>query len=258
MPTTRLSEILSHWQSWPLPLEEQPLAIKQLGNSVLNHSYIIQSGDQLYALRIENLLSARLGVDRVRELHVLRLASEAGLCPTLHFRRDEQAFAVFAYESGRNWSARDLNQPSQRKRLLDVIEHMQQLDCSAAFNYLDQLRHMFSQLQQLKCSDTQLQQSAFGEFIESAEPWFAEQTGPVLSHHGLWPGNILETDKGLLLLEWEYAGLGLGDFDQRFIEAQLQPSKHEQRHGDLLDKLIFWLAHYWQLLSQLLLERGKL
>ena len=255
MATTRLSDILSQWQKWPFALSCEPIAIKQLSHNSLNRSYIIQSEESIFALRIESLLSAQLGVDRHREQTILTSAANAGLCPTVHYHCPENAYSVFTYLSGRNWTARDLTQPAQRKRLLSVIDQMQGLPCSFEFNYLHQLQQFFKQLQRLHCNPTLLQENAFLLFCEEFTPWFESAERGLLCHHDLWPENILETKQGLILLDWEYAGVGLKGFDQRFIESQLHGNSHLQRHGDMLDRLIYWLDHYWSLMSRLLIKR---
>jgi len=78
---------------------------------------------------------------------------------------------------------------------------------------------------------------------------------PVLCHHDLIPENILETDDGLVLLDWEYASLGHPDFDQRYVrhclDSHLEQSQGSLLSGDTLDRLIYWLVILWQKLGGL-------
>lgn len=262
----RLAEVLSSWKTWSLALVEPPKLIKPLAEGTTNFSYLIQVNRRSYgsyglglpspprkellALRLNSEQSEELGIDRNWEQLLLESLAPQNIAPQIRYSDKQGEFTLFNFVEGRVWTRNDFTRLSQREHLLELISRIQRVRLKAPrYDYVEQVdRYYQGVLKSGKTLSTALQRS-LQDFREELMDFMRQPWSPVLCHHDIIPENVLETDKGLFLLDWEYAGFGHPKFDERYmrqcINGNFQRSPASLLRGDTLDKLIYWLSLLW-------------
>lgn len=246
---TELEQALSEISLWPITgeLDAAPVAIK---GGLTNKSYLLSIDQQRYRLRINSAIAGSLGINRAREAHIVKRVHAAGLSPALLFSGYNHRYSLFEFVEGRVWSANDLQKKQQRKKLEACIAQFQQLSIEGTpRNYQAYLDQYWQQLcGSNKLSDTEREKYlAFAATLEKQADTWPEF---VLCHHDLIPENIIETENGISIIDWEYAALGHPELDAYCVNSSLvDPSSAPSEDDALLNQLVFWLNHLWTLVS---------
>lgn len=179
----------------------KPRLIRALQGGRTNQSFLVECGAHLGVVRINAHNSANLGIDRERELSLLRLLQSLECVPRVWFASQEVLVTEFV--DGRQWHGYSLQQPRLRRRLARLIERLQGITLTASMPRFSYRVHCENYLQQLE--DTFPDGAAV---VALAATLDEGDWQPVICHHDLVPENIVETERGLVLLDWEYAGWG--------------------------------------------------
>ncbi|WP_461482510.1 phosphotransferase [Porticoccus sp.] len=196
-----LQQTLSDWQHWHQPLPGKPRLVRPLPGGRTNHSFLVESGAHLAVVRVNAVNSAALGIDRRRELALLRQLQGNGFVPPLWYATT--AVLVTGFVEGRHWPADALQQDNYRERLAQLVRGWQQLPAPAATAGFSYLHHCRGYLAQLGPGQVDAQRI---ETLAAAVDQSAWQ--PVICHHDLVAENIIDTERGLVVLDWEYGGWG--------------------------------------------------
>lgn len=201
-----LEETLSNWQCWDVELPFKPVVEKKLQGGRTNQSFLVKAGVSHAVVRINAENSQCLGIDRLREAKILSHLQPLWCIPkTLHI---SERVLVSEYISGRCWRADDLNHQLQREKLSRLLSTIQQLPLPENItrrNYFDYCQNYIDQL-------PLSHQKKHSEFINRLQRVTKDIDKacwqPVICHHDLVPENIIESEQGLFLLDWEYAAYG--------------------------------------------------
>ncbi len=166
-----------------------------------NQSFLVECGARLGVVRINTENSASLGIDRERELSLLRSMQSLECVPRLWFASQEVLVTEFV--EGRQWHRETLQQLGLRHRLARLIERLQGITFTPSMPRFSYREHCQNYLQQLE--DTFPDGTAIMALAATLD---GGDWQPVICHHDLVPENIVETERGLVLLDWEYAGWG--------------------------------------------------
>jgi len=266
----RLAEVLSTWKTWPMAMLEPPRLVKPLSKGRTNQSYLIEINCRnssnfgiglpmpprrtRLSLRLNSVNSRQFGIDRDWEQTVLEALEPFNLAPRMWYRDKEREFTLFEYLEGRIWTRNDFARLSQREKLTEHIKQIQRISLKAPrYNYLDHVKQYEQVVLAKGMTFTPGVQQQLDIFKKELYEFMLEPWQPVLCHHDLIPENVLETENGLQLLDWEYSGLGHPNFDERHmrqcINGAVQRSPESLLKGDILDKLIYWLAYLWHRLN---------
>ena len=258
--SNRLDDVLRQWPQWPsaLGVSQKPKIVRQLDGGLTNQSVLIEAHQKPYVLRLNASNEKELGIDRASEYQIYQGLAASGIVPRCYYYSPCGQYTLFEFIQGRQWSLDDFRCNAQRQRLEALLPQIQA--CPIKAKYLDYLKHIETYEQRLSLSAsgnkaigsniTAEDQLALTVFKAALKPW-QKTWQPVLCHHDLVPQNIIESDKGLVILDWEYAGLSHPSFDQRYIHSQLKPNSDDLQHGDLLDQSIYWLCTLWSRLQAL-------
>lgn len=257
-----VAQCLAQWPLWPLGLKWQPEVVAELRGGRTNKSYLIEADAQRYVLRLENKNPHSLGIRRDFEMRVYQALAPLGICPQLHFSHlslpldhVSRHYSIFEYIHGRTWTAQDFKQPEQRAKLHKVIaRYQQQKMLGPAFDYIAHLAHYRQQLMAVGMNDGQLKNESYHFFIRSFKSYLNSNPCRVLTHHDLNPKNIIETLGRLVILDWEYAGLGLSEFDPHSFDQHLlvKPTFDAQAsEAGIIFELFYWLNYYWFLVQNI-------
>jgi len=184
-----------------------------LNRGMVNETWRLFDGARSFVLRRDTSMVATLGLDRKAEIEVLKTVAEAGLGPTLIWTDLDAGLLLTEYIEGCSWSEAELsnNQNLLRaSKLLYQLHHVSLASKSLKPKDLSECAWRYAH--QLAISEAE--QFAI-EVSRLADEWCADHSRHVLCHNDLICTNIIATGQGddLMLIDWEYAGLGEPYFD---------------------------------------------
>lgn len=238
LENSRLNQALASWQDWPLNLKQQPIAIRQL-SGFTNQSFVLDTGNQQLVLRLNRIDADSLGISRHQEYLIWGALADLGIAPKLIQTNRPQDFVLYEYVQGRTWTAEDLQQPAQIKRLNQTIQTYQHICIDLpARNYIDYLQHYWKQLKGTPAATPELA-AQWQHFLPELKAFQQSGWTPILSHHDLIAENIIDDDQRLYIVDWEYAALGHPDLDWCSISD-------DKNHP--ASQVIDWINRLWWLL----------
>lgn len=217
--------------------------VEQLADGPTNASYLVEQAGERLVLRLDKPASAVLGLDRANERLVCEAVAGADLAPAYQYFDPASGLCLRPWLAGRSLQRSDLANLAILRRLAAALRQLHGLaPVGAAFDPLAAARRYARQL---------ATPVAAALAVRAAELFAGLQdppSPPVLCHNDLVCENILLTaGQGLLLIDWEYAGIGDPYFDLAvvvrhhevseevagyFLQAYLQrsPAAGETRH----------------------------
>ena len=238
---------LSSWQDWNTSgleaPEAEPEVVSELFGGRTNKTFLVSSGDFRAVIRINSPDAVKLGIDRQREKCILQLLQPTGLVPKVLFIHDE--FLVSEFIEGNSLTDKSLKNSHIMESLSEamaVVQSIQMPDASPR-NYLDYCRQYLNQLSEVTVSALVVKQIEEAARAVDGEAW-----DPVICHHDMVPENIIVNDRGLFIIDWEYAALGHPGLDFLRLYGSDYASPESQKESlqslfkvkQAMDKL--WLA----------------
>ncbi len=195
-----------------LPIWTGNLTLTPLKGGVSNVSYI--------ATDEQRSVVARLGdnypfhqVDRAREAIASKAAEYCGLSPKL--LHNMQGVMIFEFLNAKTFAEADVRANWQSS--LDLVkrchrEMAQHITGQGAIFWVFQILRDYGSNLLNHNHPMASQVSGWMEHVSELEA--AQVPLPIVfGHHDLLPGNILQNDKGLWLIDWEYGAFGTAMFD---------------------------------------------
>ncbi|MDG1694374.1 MAG: phosphotransferase family protein [Porticoccaceae bacterium] len=217
-----------------------PKVVKQLEGGLTNTSYLIEAGSERAVLRINNPVASQLGVNRQTEITILKKLDPLGLVPKVYF--SDSSILVSEYIEGFALDSAKTSDPSIKKQIENALQSLQSIDCNDLHvrNYNAYCQEYCSQINAL-CLNKSIQQkiSQIAQVIDTQD-W-----RPVLCHHDLIPENIILGNKGLIIIDWEYALLGHPQFDY------LRIFKYKQTDNNSMSDIKIMLRNFQRIMDQL-------
>ncbi len=202
-----MQQTLSNWQQWQIegyePLKKAPEVVAELVGGRTNKTFLVASEEFQAVLRVNSPHSIKLGIDRQREARILKLLQPTGVTPKVYFVSHEVLVSEFIV--GRTLGKKSLKNSHTMEALSLALRSVQSVEMPDDMprNYLQYCQRYLDQLSSQVVSDQ------VREHIEQAAR-VVDQGGwqPVICHHDMVLENIIETDNGLFIIDWEYAALG--------------------------------------------------
>ncbi len=201
-----LSELVRRLEGELGPAGGPPQA---LSGGITNRNYRLSLGGRDCVLRLPGQDTGLLGIDRVSERLAAERAASLGIGPQL-LHADAECM-VSEFVPGTTVDAERLRaDPSQVARALRAF-HDSALVLPVHFWISDLLRVYAATIIERGGAPPRafLHAQALVERIAAVLPLIE----PVPCHNDLLPGNLIQTDSHVLLVDWEYAGLGHRYFD---------------------------------------------
>lgn len=186
-------------------------ALTSLSGGLTNQSYRLDVAGQRFFLRQGTPMAARLGIRRQREQILHHLAAQAGLAPALHYADPERGLLITDWVdcggSAIDWGADD-----QLTRLARQVARLHAIPVTAPALELNLISHLQFYLARICIREPRL----LSTFHAIRAQLMALPAVPaVFCHNDIHPENVL--GEALLLVDWEYAGLGDAAFDLAVI-----------------------------------------
>jgi thiamine kinase-like enzyme len=181
--------------------------LDQLSDGPTNASFLAEFDGEHYVLRLDKPGAARLGLNRLNEYRVVKAVSEAGLALEPIFVDPGEGVYLRRFLQGRSWTVPDLESPVNLDRLAHLLRSLHGLPpVGDAFDPLAAARRYALQL------DSDESRMILRKAESLMRKIIEESPGQALCHNDLVSQNILEGEP-LMLIDWEYAGIGHPFFD---------------------------------------------
>jgi thiamine kinase-like enzyme len=241
-------------------VQQRGLKIKRLGGGLTNVSYKVTVGGAAYALRLAGEGTSDY-IDRVAEEHNARVAAESGINAEVIFFDATDGTMVTRFVEGVSMNAgdgfgRDSGAPVRAARALKRVHSLgrvfkSRFDVFAAIDgYLDLLRGW----------RTPLPEDYYEVGKRARAVRMALEMSPVAlvpCHNDPWPGNLLDADGRIYLIDWEYSGMNdpMWDLADLSVEAGFGPEQDrammEAYHGTGLSPALCSRLEVYKAMSDL-------
>lgn len=181
-----------------------PAAVPLAGGS-RNHLYRLGRPPRAVAVRIAGAGDEQLGVCREAELLAQRAAAAAGLAPQVLWSDLAAGVKVDEWVSGRAWSREEAARPESIRRLAQWLRSLHALPPPAGLRRVDFHESLLRYGALLPAASAPASLLAEGRDCQAR---LGRPARLALCHHDLHHANILDTGDALMVVDWEYAGLG--------------------------------------------------
>jgi aminoglycoside phosphotransferase (APT) family kinase protein len=183
------------------------LVVEHLSSGLVSEVYRVVRGGATYALKVASEHAGRFGLDPVWEAGILQAAARAQIAPPLEYFDPERRVLVTRWIHGRSWPRRELQSAGGIARIGGLLRRVHALPIPAPAQILNPMtwieiyRAALSRGGQMRL-DPALQETAA---LAAAELDTLPKAPGVVCHSDLHTQNLVDSDAGLLLLDWEYA-----------------------------------------------------
>lgn len=206
---------------------------ERLADGPTNASYLVERAGERFVLRLDKPEVSMLGLDRANERRVCEAIAAAGLGPAYTHFDASAGVCLRTWQAGRSLRPDDLRDRDMLRRLAAALRRLHGLaPVGATFDPLAATRRYADQLGTPAASALAARAAELHAGLQAHAP------PPALCHNDLVCENVLLTPgQGLLLIDWEYAGIGDPWFDLAVVV----------RHHELGEALAgHFLADYLQ------------
>ena len=243
-----LEAAIDNWRHWDTGKDSRisgpPKVDKQLVGGLTNEAFLVASGDLRAVVRVNSANTDALGISREREHRLLTVLQPSGCVPRLLFSDSE--VQVTQLIEGRHLTRDDLKDRVILDHLENCIERIQSysVDCMTKRNYKSYI-NLYSD--QVPNFDGLSEIESAASLIDMGE-W-----EPVISHHDLILENIIWSNHGMFLIDWEYAHLGHPLIDHvKLFGRRYCDNKSDIPTIDALDTLQSGITKLWYALQEIL------
>ena len=233
-----LKHILADWPQWGIsqvPIE--PSQITALPQGLTNQGYLLSLPHGQFVLRIAAANSQALDINRDAEYCIHALLESYQLAPKIYYRASDNSYWLREYIAGTVLTAQDLNLDT----LTQMATYLRRIHRLAAPTDLPKIN--------IQAKLKHYQQQLTPQATYFTEPLPANKGKVALCHMDPTPANWIRMNNGkLMLLDWEYAGLGNPLWD---IAALLQQANlTDIQEQEFLQVINLKNDRYWQQAKQ--------
>jgi thiamine kinase-like enzyme len=206
---------------------ENDIKVRPLAGGLTNQSFYLEVGGQPFVLRVSGENARQLGIDREAEFAALATAARAGLAPEVVCLLRPEGHLVRRFVEGKAWEGEELARPELMRRAVATLRQVHQLPpIEAEFSPFREIDRHLRTAAELKISvpdDTAaLIRHAAG--IEQ-QFWRRPSSDTGLCHNDPFACNFIASDRGVVLIDWEFAGMGDVYFDLATVAGDAPPAQ---------------------------------
>ena len=208
------NELIELIKKTNLNLNFKKISFEKLQTGKVNNSFLINDDEnkRKYILRINSIKSNKFNISRKNEIIILNAIKETKIAPKIIYSDPQFKFLITEYIDGSIFSKNNFSL-NDRVTLKKVIEKYQKIRIGLPrFNYLKHIKEYQKIISQKSIIDYELKKR-LEKFYPYLESFQNQNWPPVLCHHDLNPTNIIKTDSGMKIIDWEFAGYGHPKYD---------------------------------------------
>jgi thiamine kinase-like enzyme len=213
---------------WP---GSQPV-VEVLGGGITNRNFKVSVNDESFVLRIGGKDTELLGIDRRAEHEASCVAAELGVGPEVVSFLEPEGYLVTRFVEGTPVPVEELRRPARLRELARTLRRVH--DGPAIRSRFDSFRVVERYRATAIAHGVRIppafeEAKALADAIEAAR-------GPLplgTCHNDLLNANLIRAGDALVIVDWEYAGMGDVFFDLANLAANHELGDEEER--ELLD-----------------------
>ncbi len=206
------------------------IELDRLGGALTNVCYKVTIGSKAYVLRLAGEGTSEY-IDRTVEEHNARVASEAGVNAEVVFFDPRDGTMVTRFVEGVSMDAgegfgRDPGAPVRAARALGKVHRLGGIFRSR-FDVFAEMDGYLSLLRGRRASLPGDYHEVGRKARAARRALEASPVSLVPSHNDPWPGNLLDADGRIYLIDWEYSGMNdpMWDLADLSVEAGFGPGQ---------------------------------
>jgi len=179
----------------------------ELAGGSVNRSYDVSTPVGRFVLRLSLGPDAWLTSDRSVERELHRIASVAGIAPPVVHANDR--WSITEYVAGRLWAEADFANPERLTALGDVLCRLHELQAPMCgrFDLLEALEGYAERVGAQRREPADNVAYYVGNVAAAWRISGAAERPLAILHHDLHGSNIIESGRGLVLIDWECAAV---------------------------------------------------
>lgn len=245
----RLDTLIKNWLTWQNTFSYSLELVRPIYGGLTNHNFLLKCGDNKFVARLNNPHSSNLGIDRQTEISILNCLKHTGLTSEVIYWHQPTDITLFKYIDGRSWNQSDLRKHSNT--LADAMNAYQQVTCDVPhIQYDEYLKKYWQILEQKQPSITQKLKTEWNNFSKRVRAFSKQNWERKLTHHDLTASNIIETDDGIKIIDWEYASLGHPAIDAIYAGLPEHYVAYPEDEIHFLREMINWMDQLWRYINK--------
>ena len=210
----RLERALESWRRREPALAAPPRVERRLPGGRRNRSWLVDT-DRRAVVRLNSPHDARFNIDRHRERIILRHLAGEPFLPEVWYCEPADGLLVTAYVEGEPLPPSAADDPAVRQQVETILERLKQISPPLPrFDYWQHLRHYRDGIHALDLTIPRELEALYEDNAGRLRRFAAADWEPTLVHHDLTPANLVVSDAGLVLVDWEYAAAGYAGMDR--------------------------------------------
>ena len=191
-------------------------AVRPLDGGITNRNFRVTLGQHDYVVRLPGKDTNLLGIDREAESVANERAAELGLAPKVAAKLESPACLVTCFVEGHEMTPEELRRRDSVGQVAASLRefHDSGLTLPTEFQVVDIARDYAEVARERGGEPPQAFEDSLASAREVVEAVSDDpEHSPVSCHNDLLPANFLRGDERIVIVDWEYAGMGDRFFD---------------------------------------------
>jgi thiamine kinase-like enzyme len=189
--------------------------VQALDGGITNRNFKVRFGGEDYVVRLPGKDTGKLGIDRDAECSANSAAAKLGIAPAVATLLHDPPCLVTRFVVARQLEPAELREPGVLERVAAALRKFHESGETLESEF-DSFRVVEQYAETAKENGTELPQG-YLPALHSARSVEDALSGPehvpVPCHNDLLAANFLQLEDGILIVDWEYAGMGDRYFD---------------------------------------------
>jgi thiamine kinase-like enzyme len=190
--------------------------VRPLAGGITNRNFRVTLGEGDYVVRLPGKDTDLLGIDREAECLANERAAELGLAPKVAAKLESPPCLVTCFVEGHEMKPEELREPGAIGQIAAALRefHDSGLTLPTEFQVVDIARDYAGVARERGGETPQPFEDSLASAREVVEAVRDDpEHAPVPCHNDLLPANFLSGDERIVIVDWEYAGMGDRFFD---------------------------------------------
>ena len=190
--------------------------VRPLDGGITNRNFRVMFGDNDYVVRLPGKDTNLLGIDRDAECIANEQAAKLGLAPKVAAKLEDPPCLVTCFVEGREMTPEDLHRPEAVDQVAASLRkfHDSGLTLPTRFQVVDIAVDYAEVVRERGGQPPQPFEQSLASAREVVEAVSDDaEHSPVPCHNDLLPANFLSGAERIVIVDWEYAGMGDRFFD---------------------------------------------